>query len=103
MTPLLSAIYEGHTECVSTLLKHVSKCFCVCLHYRPQTKFAKVMFLHLVVSHSVHRGGVPGGYAPGRYPSWAVGGVPGQVPPWVGTPGRYTPQAGTPLLDRYTP
>ena len=25
-------------------------------HYRPQTKFAKVMFLHLSVSHSVHRG-----------------------------------------------
>ena len=24
--------------------------------YRPQTKFAKVMFLHLSVSHSVHRG-----------------------------------------------
>ena len=27
------------------------------LYYRPQTKFAKVMFLHLSVSHSVHRGG----------------------------------------------
>ena len=26
--------------------------------YRPQTKFAKVMLLHLSVSHSVHRGGV---------------------------------------------
>ena len=26
--------------------------------YRPQTKFAKVMFLHLSVSHSVHREGV---------------------------------------------
>ena len=25
--------------------------------YRPQTKFAKVMFLHLSVSHSAHRGG----------------------------------------------
>ena len=24
--------------------------------YRPQTKFAKVIFLHLFVSHSVHRG-----------------------------------------------
>ena len=24
--------------------------------YRPQTKFVKVMFLHLSVSHSVHRG-----------------------------------------------
>ena len=49
-------------------------------HYRPQTKFAKVMFLHLSVSHSVHRGST-----------------------WAGTPlGRYTPQAGTPL-GRYTP
>ena len=28
------------------------------LYYRPQTKCAKVMFLHLSVSHSVHRGGV---------------------------------------------
>ena len=26
--------------------------------YCPQTKFAKVMFLHLCVSHSVHRGGI---------------------------------------------
>ena len=26
-------------------------------YYRLQTKFAKVMFLHLSVSHSVHRGG----------------------------------------------
>ena len=26
------------------------------LYYRPQKKFAKVMFLHLSVSHSVHRG-----------------------------------------------
>ena len=44
--------------------------------YRPQTKFAKVMFLHLSVSHSVH--------------SWGS--------TWAGTPslGRYTPQAGTP-------
>ena len=34
-------------------------------NYRPQTKFTKVMFLHLSVSHSVHRGGacVAGGYA----------------------------------------
>ena len=28
--------------------------------YRPQTKFAKVMFLHVSVSHSVHRGGMAG-------------------------------------------
>ena len=28
-------------------------------NYHPQTKFAKVMFLHLSVSHSVHGGGGP--------------------------------------------
>ena len=35
--------------------------------YRPQTKFAKVIFLHLSVSHSVHGGGLPQcmlGYTP---------------------------------------
>ena len=50
--------------------------------YRPQTKFAKVMFLRLSVSHSVHKGE----------------GVPGQVHPLDRkTPlGRYTPLAGTP-------
>ena len=39
---------------------------CLC-----ETKFAKVMFLHLSVSHSVHKGGVParGGGCPGL---WAV-------------------------------
>ena len=30
-------------------------------YYHPQTKFAKVMFLHLSVSHSVHSGGGGGG------------------------------------------
>ena len=36
------------------------------IHYRAQTKFAKVMFLHLSVSHSVHKGGAcvaDGGHA----------------------------------------
>ena len=28
-------------------------------HYRQQTKFAKAMFLHLSVSHSFHKGGLP--------------------------------------------
>ena len=95
MTPLLSAIYEGHTECVSTLLKHVSKCFCVCPHYRPQTRFPKVMLLHLSVSHSVHGGGE---YL-GRYPPGS-GEVPGQVHPWAGTPPLW---AGTPPLWAGTP
>ena len=36
------------------------KIFTTQSYYRPQTKFAKVMFLHLSVSHSVHGGGCPG-------------------------------------------
>ena len=45
-------------------------------HYRPETKFAKVMFLHVSVCT---RGGVPGQVPPSRYT------------PWAGTP-----RAGTP-------
>ena len=67
-------------------------------HYRPQTKFAKVMFLHLSVSHSVHR----------RGSTWAgtplAGTPPRQVHPLVQVLplGRYCPRTGTPL-GRYTP
>ena len=77
-------------------------------HYCPQTKFAKAMFLHLSVSHSVHRGGYLGRYPPGQVhpPGQAH---PGQVHPQAGTPlgrytppGRYTPWAGAPP-GRYTP
>ena len=94
--------------------------------YRPQTQFAKIMFLHLSVSHSVHRGEYLGRCHPGQVhpmagtPPWAgtpprqvyspLGRYrPGQVPPQAGMPpgqvhpqgrytplGRYTPQAGTP-------
>ena len=42
--------------------------------YRPQTKFAKVMFLHLSVSHSVHGGAVRG---QGGHVWWGVGGMHG--------------------------
>ena len=59
-------------------------------------KFAKVMFLHLSVSPSVHSGRVPGQvHSPGRYPLPRAG-----TPPWVSTPpravhaGRYGQQAG---------
>ena len=44
----------------------------ICHFYRPQTKFAKVMFLHLSVSHSVHR---EGGLGPG--PGGRLGGLAG--------------------------
>ena len=47
------------------------------IYYHPQTKFAKVMFLHMSVCP---RGSTWAGTPPGRYP-------PGQVhPSWAGTP-----------------
>ena len=58
--------------------------------FTAETKFAKVMFLLLSGSHSVHK----------------KGGVPGQVPPGpVTPPGQVnTPLGpGTPLRTRYTP
>ena len=54
-------------------------------YYRPQTKFAKVMFLHLSVSHSVDGGG-----------AWGYPPPPGQVHPHP--PGQIHPRAGTPSL-----
>ena len=36
--------------------------------YGPQRSWGKVMFLHLSVSHSVHRGDLP--YPPDRHPPW---------------------------------
>ena len=69
-----------------------------CHFYRPQTKFVKVMFLHLSVSHSVHRGEYLGRYTPpGRY-------TPRQVHTLAGTsPSRYTPWQVQSPLGRYTP
>ena len=86
-----------------------------------RNEVAKVMFLHLSVSHSVHRGvylllgGVPAPkgvhahpppgsrYPPGRCTPLA-GTPPGQVNPsrQVHPPGRHTPWAGTPP-SKYTP
>ena len=93
--------------------------------YRPQTKFAKAMFLHLSFSHSVHRGGVPGSgtrytplgtppgtrcslgryipqdhvHPPGRYPH-RTSTSPGQVSPGA----RYTPlRLSTPSRTRHSP
>ena len=82
---------------------HLKRSLGKCNIYRPQTKFAKVMFLHLSVSHSVR------------------GGVPAQVPPrdQVHPLTRYTPWdqvhpsspwdqvkplgTGTPLQDQVHP
>ena len=79
--------------------------------YRPQTKFAKVMFLHLSVSHSVQGGVLPQcmmGYTPQQ-----------QTPPWQQTPpqeadtpweadtpspgSRHPPAADTPPGRRHPP
>ena len=75
---------------------------------------AKVMFLHLSVSHSVHsRGEYLGRYPPGPgTPPWAgTPPKPGTHPPdqvhpsrtRYTSPGRYTPGPGTPPWTRYTP
>ena len=82
-------------------------------YYRPQTKFAKIMFLHLSVSHSVHRGG--GSTWAGTSPSGRYTPQARTLPPWVGTqpghipsPRQVHPRAGTPPRQvqptgRYTP
>ena len=57
-------------------------------YYRPQTKFAKVMFLHLSVSHFVHRGS-------GCLSQCMLGYTP-QPPPQEQTPGSRHPRADTP-------
>ena len=68
----------------------------------PANKFAKVMFLHLSVSHSVHSGSTWTGTPPGRYTSLGKY-TPDRYTPWqVHPPDRYTPQTGTPP-SRYTP
>ena len=52
--------------------------------YRPQRSCGKVMFLHLSVSHSVHRGrGVCG-----RHPQAET---PQAETPWADTPSRHSP------------
>ena len=45
-------------------------------YYCPQTKFAKVTFLQLSVSHSVHSGGLQAHTQGGKLGGWA-GGSPG--------------------------
>ena len=66
-------------------------------YYRPQTKFAKVMFLHVSVCP---QGGVPGQEPPCQVcPRAGTPPLPG-TPPWAGTPPhRYTPQEQCMLED----
>ena len=71
--------------------EHCTACCIQEVYYRPQTKFAKVMFLHVSVSHSVHRGGLPQcmlGYHPTPPPRTSP--PPEQAPP------EQTPQEQTP-------
>ena len=64
-------------------------------YYRPQTKFAKVMFLHLSVSHSVHRGS-------GCLSQCMLGNTP-QPPAQEQTPWEQTPPGRHPLRSRHPP
>ena len=72
--------------------------------YRPQRSCGKVMFLHLSVSHSVHRGRSVCGRHPqadthlGRYPRGRhprgrhpQADTPQAETPWADTPGRHSP------------
>ena len=78
-------VFSMHWTVTEVLKKRTRYFYC------PQTKFTKVMFLHLSVCPQ------GGGQYLGRYP-------PGQVPPSRYTPGQVhpPPQTGTPL-GRYTP
>ena len=60
----------------------------IIIYYRPQTKFAKVMFF-IPVCHSVHGGGVCLSACWDTHP-------PGQTHPWADPPGQ-TPLGQTPL------
>ena len=78
-------------SCVQTERKRTQKwtfSLMFVVYYRPQTKFEKVMFLHLSVSHSVHRGSTWAGTPPGKYPQ--AGTSPAGYPP------ESIPRAGTP-------
>ena len=74
-----------------------SPCVLVVHNYHLQTKFAKVMFLHLSVSHSVHREGVC------LRACWDIH-PPGQTPPLEQTPPRADPPwEQTPPGGRHPP
>ena len=68
------------------------------LFYRPQTKFAKVMFLHVSVILSTRRGGLSQcmpGYPPEQTPPGTRHTHPGaDTPPYAVHAGRYGQQAG---------
>ena len=69
--------------------------------YRPQMKFAKVMFLHLSVSHSVHRGGVSQ-HAMGQMPPTPRKKL-GRLPPSLQEETRKTPPSSRKKPGRLPP
>ena len=70
--------------------------------YRPQTKFAKVMFLHLSVSHSVDREGSASVHAGIPYPP-AADTPPEQRPPGSRHPPEQTPLGADTPWSRHPP
>ena len=83
-------------------------------YYRPQTKFAKVMFLHLSVSHSVHRAWIadpppreqtppPGADTPPQEQTTSPPLPPGADPPGADTPRNRHPQEQAPPRCRHPP
>ena len=83
-------------------LLHICPGLCFQNFYRPQTKFAKVMFLHVSVSHSVPKGGTVSQHAlqvsrltpGGKLSGLAWGGLRptprGQLRVWLGgSPGPH--------------
>ena len=85
--------------------------------YRPQTKFAKVMFSQVPVcpqgvggvclwSQAVSASGPQrrGRHSPGQTPPYSVQTPPGQTPPWADTPSQTdVPTGQTPPLGKTAP
>ena len=92
--------YSQYTKYI-LFQEHCTACCIQEVYYRPQTKFAKVMFLHVFVSHSVHRGGGSASVHAGIPPHPTPGPAPPQeqAPPPPGTrhpQSRPPPQEQTP-------
>ena len=68
-----------HTFCCLFSVR-ISNSYILSNFYHPQMKFVKVMFLHLSVSHSVHRGVCLGPYLRVRFGGLARGGYLGPHP-----------------------
>ena len=79
-----------------------------CYHYRPQTKFAKVMYLHLSVGQSVHRADVClcaccDTHPPGADTPLGADTPKDQTPPIADTPEDQTPTRADTHGSRHPP